>query len=95
MCSLDHNSVLRNTSNAVKNFSWEVVLEELQNHMPNLMKFLKHVFPLCSTPILCVVVSQLLTFVSLKMALLQRTISVLLYSNGASKQVSIRILLSV
>jgi len=95
LCSLDHNSVLRNASDAVKNFRWEVVLEELQNHMPTLMKFLKHVFPLCSTPILCVVVSQLLKFVSPKMALVQRAISVLLYGNGVSKQISIRILLSV
>jgi len=28
LCSLEHNSVLRNTSDAVKNFCW--VLEELQ-----------------------------------------------------------------
>ena len=91
LCSLDHNSVLRNTSEAVKHFSWEVVLEELQSNMPTLVKFLKRVFPQCSSSILCMVVSQLLKFVSPKMALVQRAISVLLYGNGASKQVSINL----
>ena len=90
LCSLDHNSVLRNSSEAVKDFSWEVVLLELQNNVPTLVKFLKRVFPQCSSPVLCMVVSQLLKFVSPKMALVQRAISVLLYGNGASKQVSIK-----
>jgi len=87
LCSLDHNSVLRNTSEAVKHFSWKVVLEELQSNMPTLVKFLKRMFSQCSSPILCMVVSQLLKFVSSKMALVQRAISVLIYGNGASKQV--------
>jgi len=89
LCSLDNNSVLRNTSEAVKHFSWETILEELQNNMPTLVKFLKRVFPQCTSPILCMVVSQLLKFESPKMALVQRAISVLMYGNGASKQVSI------
>jgi len=89
MCSLDHNSMLRNTSEVVKNFSWEVVLEELQNNIPTLVKFLKCVFPQCSSPILCMVISQLLKFVSPKMALVQQAIS--LYGNGASKQVKVRV----
>ena len=59
--------------------------------MPTLIKFLKRVFLQCSTPILCMVVSQLLKFVSPKMALVQRVISVLLYGNSASKQVSTRL----
>jgi len=63
MCSLDNNSVLRNTSEAVNNFSWEVVLEELQNNVPTLVKFLKRVFLQRSTPVLCMVISQLLKFV--------------------------------
>ena len=87
LCSLDHNSVLRNTSEAVKNFNWEMVLEELQNNVPTIVKFLKRVFPQSSSPILCMVISQLLKFKPPKMALVQRAISVLLYGNGASKQV--------
>ena len=59
--------------------------------MPTLIKFLKRVFLQCSTPILCMVVSQLLKFVSPTMALVQRAISVLLYGNSASKQVSTRL----
>lgn len=87
LCLLENNSILRDTISAVKCFSWEQLLAEFQTKLPTLVKFFRRVFPRCSHKVLCFIISQLVKQRSPQMALAQRVISVLMYGNGASKQV--------
>ena len=87
LCLLENKSILRDTVNTVKCFSWEQLLVEFQTKLPTLVKFFKRVFPHCSHKVLCFTISQLVKQRSPQMALVQRVISVLMYGNGASKQV--------
>ena len=84
-----HDSILLDTLEAVKNFSWESVLLELQEMMPTLMHLLMKLVTNLSKkkPLLCLLASQLLKQRYPKLGLVQRAISVLLYGNGTSKQV--------
>ena len=63
------------------------VLDEFQTKLPTLVKLFKRFFPHCSHKVLCFIISQLVKQQSPQMALAQRVISVLMYGNGASKQV--------
>ena len=58
--SLDHNSILRDTNEGVRQFSWETVWLELNKNVPTLMKFLIKLLPKVGKPLLCFFVSLIL-----------------------------------
>ena len=89
ICSLEHDSILRDNIEAVKHFSWETVWLELQNKMPTLLQLLKLLVkrPKMNKPLMCLIASMVLKQNSPKLGLVQRAISVLLYGNATSKVV--------
>ncbi len=88
--SVKHDSILRDNVEAVKCFSWETVWLELQQTLPTLMSLLKLLVKKSEQckPLLCLLVSMIVKKSSPKICLVQRAISVLLYGNGSSKEVS-------
>ena len=89
MGSQQHNSLLRDTNEAVRQFSWETVWLEMMRDVPTLTKFFMKLIPKIGKPLLCFLISVILKQRSPKLCLVQRAISVLLYGNSASKQVCI------
>ena len=82
-------SILNNSNEAVKNFSWETVRLELYKKVPTLMSLLSHIVrrPTQHIPFLCMVTSQLLKSRHQRLCLVQQAVSVTLYGNGTAKQV--------
>ena len=89
ICSTIHDSILNDNHEAVKRFDWESIWLELNEKMPTLMKLLTSIVdnPNEKKPMLCMISSMILKSRRSSMALPQRAISLLLYGNGASKQV--------
>ena len=87
--SADHDSILRDSVEAIKHFHWDTVFLELQNKVPTLMSLLKQIvkLPAEKKSLLCFLGSQLLKSRHQHMGLVQRAISVMLYGNGTAKQV--------
>ena len=83
ICSTDHDSILGDNHEAVKNFSWTTVWLELVQKMPTLMKLLSGVVNNAEShkPVLCLIVSMILKLSHPKISLVQRAISVYLYGN--------------
>lgn len=88
--SNDHDSILRDTIEAVKHFHWDTVMLELLKKVPTLMNLLKQLVnrPAEKKPLLCFIASQLLKSRHQHMGLVQRAVSIMMYGNGTSKQVS-------
>lgn len=83
------DSLLRDTYEALKRFSWKTVHLEMRRHIPTLMSLLSAIIP-CSDkkePLICMLAAQLLKSRHQRMSLVQRAISVMLYGSGSSKQV--------
>ena len=89
MSSDDHGSILRDTNEAVKRFSWETAILELQQNVPTLIKFIQLLVPrpLEKKPLICFIASLLLKARHQQLCLVQRAVSVMLYGNGVGKQV--------
>jgi hypothetical protein len=91
ICSLHHNSVLRDGDDGVKYFNWDTVWVELAQKMPTLMKLLYTIITQRNGKkkkiLTCLIACMILKGRNKQMALLQRVISVLLYGNGCIKQV--------
>ena len=90
ICSERHDSVLRDTYEGVKRFSWKTVWLELLKNMPTLVKLLVAILSKRnqSNDVISLIVCMILKQRLGKMALVQRVISILLYGNGCHKQVS-------
>jgi len=89
ICSLSHDSILRDSHERVKHFSWQTVFLELKSNMPTLIKLLAAIIPdHKSKSMICLIACMLLKKRLGKMSLVQRAISILLYGNGCSKQVA-------
>ena len=91
LCSTNHDSILRDSIEAVKHFSWETVWLELCKMLPTLMSLLMELVrhPTDNKPFLCLLASMLLKKKrSPGLGLVQRAITVALYGNGAHKAVS-------
>ena len=58
--SLHHNSILRDTNEAVRQFSWETIWLELLNNIPILTKFFTKLLPKAGKPLLCFLISLIL-----------------------------------
>lgn len=89
LSSDSNDSILRDTMEAVKLFSWETVKLELFKKVPTLMSLLSRLVnrPAERTPLLCLIASQLLKCRHQRLCLVQRAVSVMLYGNGTAKQV--------
>lgn len=85
--SAAHDSILRDTMEAIKQFHWETVFLELEKKMPTLLSLLSHLIGKGKKPLLCLVASQLLKARHQHMGLVQRAVSVMMYGNGTAKQV--------
>ena len=90
LASIDNDSILRDTVEAVKHFSWETITSELQKKVPSLMRLLQCLVkkPRDSKPFIASLACQLLKDGHPQLGLLQRAVSVLLYANGTSKSES-------
>ena len=84
-----HDSILRDSIEAVKHFHWETVMLELSHKIPTLMSLLSQLVqqPATQKPLLCFLASQLLKARHQHMGLVQRAVSVMMYRNGTAKQV--------
>ena len=87
--SQSHDSVLRDSVEEVKQFSWETVRLELVQKMPTLMVLLCQLVgrAVDRYPLVCLLASMILKSRHRHMGLVQRAISVMLYGNGTAKQV--------
>ena len=85
-----HDSILRDTLEAVKHFSWDTVMLEYAKMIPTLIMLLESLIPnpTARKPLVCFVASLLLKCRHQRMGLVQRAISIMLYGNGSSKQAS-------
>ena len=84
-----HDSILRDSMEAVKHFHWDTVMLELLDKIPTLMSLLSQLVrrPAEQKPLLCFLASQLLKSRHQHMGLVQRAVSVMMYGNGTAKQV--------
>lgn len=91
LASDKHDSILRDTREAVRHFSWETVMREYERKIPTLVSFLKEILPKPEhqRSLLCLLLSVLVKSRHQRLCLVQRAISVMLYGHGSSKQVKI------
>ena len=87
LCSLQHNSLLRDLHEAVKRFSWETLWREFEMKLPTLFNLLRGILPKADKKFISFVISLLVKKRCKHMSLVQRVISVLLYGNAVKKQV--------
>ena len=80
-----HDSILRDTVEGVKHFSWETVWLELSKNMPTLISLLSQIVRQ-GRPLISFLSSQLLKSRHQRLCLVQRAISVMMFGNGAAKQ---------
>ena len=75
---------------ALKRFSWETVWLELSKSMPTLISLLSQIVPQGRhhKALLSFLTSQLLKSRHQRLCLVQRAVSVMMFGNGAAKQVS-------
>ena len=87
LASVTHDSMLRNSDSAVKNFLWEI---ELAEKVCRLMSLLLQLIskPTKSKPLLCMLASMILKSRHPHVGLAQRVMSVMLYGNSIAKQVN-------
>ena len=84
-----HDSVLRDTVEAIKFFHWDTVFLELEKMVPTLISLLQRLIPRPSEkkPLIAMLASQLLKTRHQRLGLVQRAVSVMLYGNCCHKQV--------
>ena len=87
--SRETDSLLRDTHEAVKQFSWTTVYLEMKRYIPTLITLLSEIIP--SSPskekLLSMVASLILKSRHQQMCLVQRAISVMMYGNECNKHV--------
>lgn len=89
MCSLESNSILRDSDKALQSFNWELVWNELTLKAPTLLQFYKLLFRGAPKALICFAVSLIIKWRSPRMCLVQRVISTMLYGHGTGKQVRV------
>ena len=90
LATVEHDSILQDNVEAVKHFSWETVILELRRKVPTLMHLLAMLVKKTSesSAFMASLACQILKDQHPKLGLMQRAVSVMLYSYGTSKQVS-------
>ena len=80
LASVAHDSMLRNSDSAVKNFLWEIVLNEIAEKVSKLMSLLLQLIskPTKSKPQLCMSASMILKSRHPHVGLVQRVMSFML-----------------
>ena len=89
ICSLRHKSILHDNNRAIKRFTWEAVWLELSNNVPILVCFFKQLLPKSDKRFITFLICAILKKRCKQMSLIQRTFSILLFSNATNKQVSV------
>ena len=89
ICSLAHNSMLRDQNKQLKSFSWENLLVEFEQNVPTLILVLRYLLPKADGKLLSFIVAIMLKQRCKHMSLVQRVISVVLYGNATQKEVCI------
>ncbi|XP_065917243.1 uncharacterized protein [Dysidea avara] len=79
--------MMRDSNEAVKQFRWETIFLEFKAKLPTLVALVKFILPHVSKTLLYFVIGVIIKSRSPHMALVQRAVSVMLYANGANKQV--------
>ena len=89
ICSQSHDSILRDTHEGIKHFSWNTIWTELMAEAPTLMMLLSLIVrnPVKEKPLICLLASMILKYYNPKISLCQRAISVLLYGCATPKKV--------
>ena len=87
--SKDSSSCLQNTDDALRSFEWDMVWNELESKSPKMLHFFRLLFRGAPKALICFAISMVLKWRVPKLGLAQRVVSVLLYGNGASKQVGL------
>ena len=88
LCSHKHNSILRDTIEAVKHFHWETVFLELVQKVPTLMHLMRQFIAKSNEkkPLLCFLASQILNSRNMHIGLVQRAVSISLYGKGTEQR---------
>ena len=89
ICSIQHDTIFRSDDEAIADFSFESVWEELLQKMPTLVTILLAASSIkrINKPLTCVIVGMILKQRFSKISLIQRVLSTFLYGQGASKKV--------
>lgn len=85
ICSEEHQSLLRDSDEALHYFSWDKIWHEFLQMMPNLSKLLSIIVQ--DKMLLCLLISMMLKKRCSKMSLVQKVVSLFLYGHGCGKQV--------
>ena len=92
ICSRKHNSILRESHENIKRFSWERIWSELDEKVPTLLKFIQCLLPKSERKFMSFLICAILKKRCMQMSLVQRAISFLLYANGTNKEVRVLVL---
>ena len=89
LSSASHDSILHDTVEAVKNFSWKTVHLELLDKMPTMMALLEHITDKSpkKAPLPYLIGSMILKSQHQHIGLVKRAIYVMVHGFGTSKQV--------
>lgn len=87
ICSIKHNSLLRDGYDKMKQFSWDILWSEFVQNIPTLVSLISAISPTSSVAVRCIIISIIVKQRHSKMALLQRMISMFFYGNSVHKQV--------
>ena len=85
----DSNSCLQNTEDVLHSFEWDFVWYELESKAPTMLNFFRLLFRGAPKALICFAISMVLKWRVPRLGLVQRVVSVLLYGNGATKQVGL------
>ena len=88
----DPNSCLQDTEDALHSFEWDLVWHELESKAPTMLHFFRLLFRGAPKALICFAISMVLKWRVPKLGLVQRVVSILLYGNGASKQVGLPVM---
>lgn len=88
LCSMSHNSILRDQHDGLKCFNWDSVWVEFQHYVPTLLKFLQCLMPKAERKLISFMAAMIVKRRCKHMCLVQRVISTLLYGNATHKEVN-------
>lgn len=89
LSSKDSSNCFHSTEDSLRTFKWDMVWNELESNAPVLLHFFQLLFRGAPKALICFAISMVIKWRAPKLGLVQRVVSVLLYGNGASKQVSL------
>ena len=85
--SSNNVTLLRDSDEAPKQFSWESIWLEIQEKLPVPLSFLQQVLPKAEARFMCFLVCMMLKNHCKHLSLVQRAVAILFYGNERHKQV--------